>query len=226
MANRRWTSQFAFSMERQLVKLMGAVTQSGSTGTIAAKTTQGLTLTAVTMGSAANSITIAFTPGATAGAEVVTVTGTAISVQIDTGVSTVTQVRTAMNLSAACAALVTATGTSGSAVATASALPLLSGADTVFTNNTSSGTTQVPMTVTQIGTGVFKIALADSYASLLSASISLQKAAATDIMTQIQSSDVTTAQSVVFRVIAGATPTNLASGDKVFISLELRNSGT
>ncbi len=223
MASRRWTSQFAYSMERQLVKLMMAITQSGSTGVFAVKVTQGLTLTAVTMGSAGNSITIAFTAGATAGSEVVTVTGNAISVQIETGVSTVTQVRTALNASTAAAALVATTGTSSSTVATASALPLLTGADTVFTT-TNSGTIQCPMTVTQTGTGVFQIALADKYNALLGASITIQDTTADDLITQIKSSDVSGAQTVVFRVQAGATPTNLADTDKLFISLELRNS--
>ncbi len=96
--------------------------------TAASKVTQGLTLTAVAnLGAGGNAITIAFTAGAVAGSEVVTVTGNAISVQISTGVSTVTQVRTAMQAAAACTALVTTTGTSSSTVATASALPLLGG---------------------------------------------------------------------------------------------------
>lgn len=225
MAQRRWTSQFAYSMERMLVKLPESITQSGSTGAFAAKVTQGLTLTAVTMGSAGNSITIAFTAGGTAGSEVVSVSGNAISVQIDTGVSSITQVRTALNASAAAAALVTTTGTSASAVVAASALPLLSGADTVFTTS-NSGTIQTPMTITQTGTGIFKIALADSYNTLLGISIMIQKASATDVQPQIISSDVTTAQSVTFRILAGATPTNLASGDKLFIELSLRNSAS
>lgn len=96
--------------------------------TKASKVTQGLTLTAVAnLGAGGNAITIAFTGGAVAGSEVVTVTGNAISVQISTGVSTVTQVRTAMQAASACTALVTTTGTSASTVATASALPLLGG---------------------------------------------------------------------------------------------------
>jgi len=98
------------------------------TETAASKVTQGLTLTAVAnLGAGGNSITIAFTGGATAGAEVVTVTGNAISVQIQSGTSTVTQVRTAMQAAAACTALVTTTGTSASTVSTASALSLLGG---------------------------------------------------------------------------------------------------
>lgn len=68
-----------------------------------------------------NTITVAYTAGGTAGSEVVTVVGQAISVQIASGVSTVTQVRTAVNASAAAAALVTATGTSASTVSTTAA---------------------------------------------------------------------------------------------------------
>lgn len=101
------------------------------TTTQAAVTTQGLTLTAVDdpngVDTNGNNITIAFTPGATAGSEVVTVVGQAISVQIATGVSTVTQVRTAMQAASACTALVTTTGTSSSTVATASAVNLTGG---------------------------------------------------------------------------------------------------
>lgn len=88
--------------------------------TAAAQTKGGVTITAVAnLGASGNSITLTYTTGGTAGAEVVTVTGTAISVQIESTVSTITQVRTAINLSAAAAALVTATGTSGSAVSAA-----------------------------------------------------------------------------------------------------------
>lgn len=96
--------------------------------------TQGLTLTAVLAadgegGVASNSITIAFTSGGTAGAEVVTVVAKAISVKIASGTSTVTQVRTAMQAAAACTALVTTTGTSAATVAAAVAVTLTGGAD-------------------------------------------------------------------------------------------------
>lgn len=96
--------------------------------TAASKVTQGLTLTAVAnLGASGNSITIAFTGGGTAGAEVVTVIGNAISVQIQSGTSTVTQVRTALQASPAATALVTTTGTSASTVSTAGATNLLGG---------------------------------------------------------------------------------------------------
>jgi hypothetical protein len=97
------------------------------TSTAATRVTQGLTLTAVATDNTGNLISIRFTGGATAGAEVVTVVGNAITVQVESGVSTVTQVRTAMQAEAACTALVTTTGTDTATVATASALLLTGG---------------------------------------------------------------------------------------------------
>lgn len=80
----------------------------------------GVTITAVAgLGAGGNSITLTYTTGGTAGAEVVSVVGNDISVQIQSTVSTITQVRTAINAFPAAAALVTATGTSGTAVAAA-----------------------------------------------------------------------------------------------------------
>lgn len=87
----------------------------------------GVTYTAVATNNTGNLISVAYTAGATAGSEVVTVVGNAISVQIETGVSTITQVRTAVNAAAPAAALVTATGTSGTAVVTATATFLAGG---------------------------------------------------------------------------------------------------
>lgn len=99
-----------------------------SAETAAAKDVDGVTSTAVAgLGAAGNSITVAYTGGATAGAEVVTVVGNAISVQIEDGVSTITQVRTAINASGAAAALVTATGTSATPVDVTAATALEGG---------------------------------------------------------------------------------------------------
>lgn len=96
--------------------------------TAASATKGGVTYTAVAnLGAAGNDITVTYTGSGTAGAEEVTVVGSAISVKLQNGVSTITQVRTAVNLSAAAAALVTATGTSGTGVATATATSLSGG---------------------------------------------------------------------------------------------------
>lgn len=64
---------------------------------IASLVEQDLTFTAVARGTSGNDITIEYTDGATAGAEVVTVVGNAISIQIDDGVSTATQIKAAFD---------------------------------------------------------------------------------------------------------------------------------
>lgn len=213
-----------YSMERQPVNLMGS-SSPGSVGAFASKTTQILVLTAVTMGSAGNSITIAFTGGGTAGAEVVSVSNLAISVRIESGVSTVTQVRTALNASPAAAALVSTVGTNAATVVSAAALPLLGGADTAFTSVGMKG-----MTMSQIGTGIYKISIADPYAALLSAQIMLGRSSAVDLKAQIKSVNTlatgSNPQSIIFRIIAVATETNLASGDIMYIDIKLRNSSS
>lgn len=95
----------------------------------ALKVVQDITYTAKKGGEGGNAITIQYTTGATAGAEVVTVTGNAIVVQIQTGVSTATQVSAAIGGSAAALALITRaiTGTGATAQVTAAAVPLLGG---------------------------------------------------------------------------------------------------
>lgn len=222
LANRLFTSQFIPNFERQPVMLMGSILQT-DLGDFATLVASGITYLAKTMGAAGNSITIALVAGGTAGAEVVTVTGTAISVQIESAVSTRTQVKTAIDGNTAAAALISVSVASGGTAATlVAATPLASGDDTDFTVVGCKG-----FVVTQTGTGVYKIALANSYSALLSADIMLLRAAAVDLMPQLQSQDVSAAsQSIVFRMQAAATPTNMANSDQLFIKLMLRNSST
>jgi hypothetical protein len=98
-------------------------------GVAASLVVQDLTYTADLRGTAGNAITIAYTAGGTAGAEVVTVVGSAISVSIQTGVSTATQVKTAVDASAPASALISVavTGTGSNAQVTAAATPLAGG---------------------------------------------------------------------------------------------------
>lgn len=233
MANRRFTSQFNYSWEQYPVTLSGTykVTAIGSAAVLV---TQGITVTAGLFGVGGNSITIAFTAGATAGAEVVTVSGNAISVQIETGVSTVTQVRTAINASAAAAALVSASGTSGSAVVTASALPLATGASTTFTVVGGTG-----MTLTQAATGFYWMTLADSYPNLIGANIMFQSSASNlDLHAVIHSQTVSAAvdpnvnpnsgtntnPKIKFKTISTTTRTDVAVNDTILVTFRLRNS--
>lgn len=218
MANRRFTSQFSYSFEKQPVKLMGSIIQTDA-GAFATLVDNGITWTAVTMGADGNDITVALVAGGTAGAEVVTVSGTAISVQIEDGVSTRTQVETAVEASVAASALVGINVASGGTAATLlAATALASGDDTDFTSTLKG------MSVSQIGTGVYQIDLEDSYKDLIGCSIMLKRAAAVDLMPQLQSVDVVTDKQIIFRMQAAATPTNMANSDQLFIELTLRNS--
>lgn len=199
---------------------MGSFAQSGSTGAFATLVDNGITWTAKRMGTYGNDITVAIVAGGTAGAEVVTVSGKAISVQVESGVSTRTQVLTAVQASTEASALVGISVASGATAATLlAATPLASGVDTAFTAVCNG------MTLSQIGTGIFEIAIPNSYNALLSASIMLQRASgAVDLVAQISAADVLTAKIIDFRMLTGATPTNLASGDILYIHFILRNS--
>lgn len=118
-----------------------APTFSGATATLAftvpAETAASRTLqsaltftAAANQGASGNNITITFTAGGTAGAEVVTVLGTAITIQVESGVSTANQVKTAYDLVAAAVALaaVAVVGGHGSdAISAAAVLPLQNG---------------------------------------------------------------------------------------------------
>jgi hypothetical protein len=90
----------------------------GAAATAATCVVQGITITAAATGVTANGKTFTATTGATAGSEVVTVTAGSVSVQIEEGVSTITQVRTALNLVTDFSDLYTATGTSSTTVRT------------------------------------------------------------------------------------------------------------
>ena len=104
----------------QVNAVVNSTAQTAATGVQAVGTLGGVTYTAnvipTGLDSLGNGYTVTYTTGATAGAEVVTVVGTDISVQIQSGVSTITQVRTAVNANVSAAALVTATGTSATVV--------------------------------------------------------------------------------------------------------------
>lgn len=221
MASRRFTSQFSFSYEKQPVRAMLQATLT-DVGAFATITKGGVSGTAVTMGAAGNSITLTYTTGGTAGAEVVTVSGNAISVQLESGVSTITQVRTALNASTPAAALAAFTGTSATTVAAAAASSFSGGDDSDFTLVQGLGQS---IALTQTGTGAFTLTLPDKYSALIGASITLGRSSgAVDLVAQIAAADVSSAKTVTFRTLTAATPTNLAVSDVLWITLDLRNN--
>lgn len=215
MANRRFF-QFLYSKTPMLTAIQGSISIVQEVK--ASLVTQGVTLTAVAFGTSGNSISIAFTPGATAGAEVVTVVGNAISVQIDTGVSTVTQVRTAINASVPAAALVLATGTNVSTVATAAALFLAGGINGVSSSSINGAS------AAQTGVGTYTITLADSYNALISAGFQVQAATAVDLVPQMVSQTVGSTNLIVVKLLAGATATDPSAALTLYCDLFLRNS--
>ena len=156
--NKYTRSQFVYSTYGKPVMIAGTMVLAVPVQ--ASLVNQGVTITSDVLGSAGNSITYAVTGGGTAGSEVVTVSGNAISIQIQSGVSTVTQVRTALNASTEAAALITASGTSGSAVtAPVAATALSGGVDGVSSSNFGS----LVASAVRTGVGTFLITFSDQY---------------------------------------------------------------
>lgn len=216
MANKR-AQQFLWNYNPMLTMICGSISVVQEVK--ASVVTQGITLTADAFGTSGNLISIAFTAGGTAGAEVVTVVGNAISVQIDSGVSTVTQVRTAINAAGASAALVDATGTSAATVSAAAAVFLTGGIDGVASSSMNGVSS-----VVQSGVGTYTITLEEKYNAFLGAQFQVLAASAVDLVPQLVSADVTSAKTIVFKLLAGATPTDPSAALTVYPLILVRNS--
>lgn len=212
-------SQFLFSTIGQPVYIGG--TNAIVSPAKATLVNQGVTLTALVAGSAGNSITYAVTGGGTAGAEVVTVVGSAISIQIESGVSTVTQVRTALNAFPAASLLILATGTSAVAVtAPVSVTPLAGGTDGSVTNDCGNLVTSI----VRSGVGQYTLTLANNYNAAQFVAFKLVLAAPANLIPQLQSVDVVNTKQIVVNLLNSATKTDLTtSGSLIFTSI-LNNS--
>lgn len=218
MANRLF-KQFFYSLTNNLVGLHGSITFGVPVA--ATLVNQGVTYLADVLGDEGNAITIALTSGGTAGAEVVTVTGNAISVQIEVGVTTRTQLKTAIDASAPASALISVSVTSGgTAVAAVLAATNLAGGTDDISDLSMKGVTSV----NKLAAGEYVITLDDSYQELLSAQFTLQAATPVDLVPQIESADVLSAKTIKVNLMAGATPTDPAADVKLYMALRLRNS--
>lgn len=219
--NKYLRSQFVYSTYGKPVMIAGSMALVQTVK--ATLVNQGVTLTAFAFGAAGNSITYAVTDGAVAGAEMVTVVGNAISIQIQSGVSTVTQVRTAINASVSAALLVTATGTSGSAVtAPVAATNLSGGVDGVASKTFGS----LVSTATRTGVGQYTIVFSDSYNKVKSIDCQFLAATPVDLVPQISS--VTTSGGLVtgcvINLLTAATPTEVAAPATLFVNIILNAS--
>ena len=218
MANRLFRSQFLYSFFKQPVKLAGYVNFVAPVK--ASLVEQGVTLTAVQYGLGGNDITLEIENGATAGAEVITVTGNAILATIELGVSTITQVRTAINAEPTAAALVVATGTSATTVDNASGPTNLAGAVEAAASFYAPGVESIE----QNGAGTFDITLQDKYNRLVGAKFQMQATSAVDLVPQIVSESVDNTKIVKVKLLAAAVATDPGANQKMFFELMLNNS--
>lgn len=216
MANRLF-NQFLFSFTKMLTSIHGQINLVQAVK--AAVTAQGMTYTADAFGVSGNLITVTLVGGGTAGAEVVTVVGNAISVQIQSGVTTQAQLKTALDASVPAAALISVAVASGStAVSAATAVTLTGGVDGVQADSIMGAT------VARTGVGQYTVTLADKYHALMDCQLTLEAATPVDLVPQILSHDVSGAKTIVFSLLAGATPTEVAAPCKVHFKAFLRNS--
>lgn len=182
-------------------------------------TDQGMTYTAVALGPAGDGITITLTAGGTAGAEVVTVVGRAISVQIEDGVTTQTQLKTAIDASAPAHALISVAVASGATpVDAATAVTTSGGAYLV-----ASSYCPWASSVTHTGTGQITIVLVDAFVALVNIQAQLLAATAVDLVPQIKSADVASTKTIVLSLLTGATPTNPTAAATLYLSIRAIN---
>lgn len=216
--NKYTRSQFVYSTYGKPVMIAGTMVLAVPVQ--ASLVNQGVTITSDVLGSAGNSITYAVTGGGTAGSEVVTVSGNAISIQIQSGVSTVTQVRTALNASTEAAALITASGTSGSAVtAPVAATALSGGVDGVSSSNFGS----LVASAVRTGVGTFLITFSDQYNSIQSANCQFGSPTAQAIVPQI--SDFLSGNGgFQISLLSGSTPTDVTDVSLLYFNAILNAS--
>lgn len=78
--------------------------------------------------------------------------------------------------------------------------------------------------VAKSGTGQYTITLEDAYVAMLSATATVKAATAVDLVAQVASYDVTSAKTVVVKLLAGASATEPSAVTEVHFMLALRNS--
>lgn len=80
--------------------------------------------------------------------------------------------------------------------------------------------------ISRSSTGLYVVTLQDKYVRLMHASVQIMSASAEDAVSQLVSEDVDVAQTISFRIIKGSDGlvVDPASGDKLFIKIDLKNS--
>jgi hypothetical protein len=218
MAN-SYLNQFIYTLLKKPVLLAGSA--SFVDAVAASVVIQDLTYTANAVDASGNSISIVYVGGGTAGSEVVTVTGNAIEVEIEDGVSTATEIKTAIEAEAAADALVSVTvsGTSSNAQDIHLETFLAGGLDFAYQLNNFKGVESIEY----LDEGEFIIHLADAYQKLLFAKASVESSTNTDLVAQLISSDVGNKE-IEVNLNQGATPKNPSNGAVVHFEILLSDS--
>lgn len=94
-----------------------------------------------------------------------------------------------------------------------------SGAPTLVTAS-SAGCASISRT----SAGLYVLTLQDKYYSLKHASFHIQTPTAEDIVTHLSAESVASAKTVTFRCTTDAVATDPASGDTIYVALQLKNS--
>lgn len=217
MANSRtFKQQFLWNYLKGFVKVVAELNLVAAVkATVVA---QGITYTAKLFGVSGNLITVTLTAGGTAGAEVVTVVGNAISVQIETGVSTRTQVKAAIDGAAAAAALVAVSVTSGGTAATAAAAVTLAGG----IDGVASFYGPAVLSAVRSGVGEYTIVLQDAYVKFMGAHMTMLAATPVNLVPQIKSFTPST-KTLVVNLNSGATPTEVAAVSALYLEMNFRH---
>ena len=77
--------------------------------------------------------------------------------------------------------------------------------------------------VARTGTGAYTITLTDVYPALVGANIIISKATAADLVPQINSVNLSS-KTISFRLLTGATPTDLAEAGSFYVTLIFKNT--
>lgn len=213
----KYAQQFLGSLYRNLTGLHGSVSLVQQVK--ATLVTQGITLTAASFGTIGNNVTFTVTGGAVAGAETVSVSGNAITVRVESGVSTITQVSTALQASTAAVALAVTTSTGTAGVSTATVLPLAGGIDGVVSQNIVGVDS-----VVQSGVGELTLTLNRAWPSHLWTKCQLLSATPQDLNPQVISSLLLTTKVTKINLLAGATPTDPTSACTLYVGIWFRDS--
>ncbi len=215
----KYAQQFLGSLYRNLTGLHGSLAYTAQVK--ATLTTQGILLTAASFGTVGNNVTFTVTPGATAGAETVSVTGSAITVQVETGVSSITQVATALQASTAAVALAVTTSTGAGTVATHAVLSLAGGVNAGVTSNII-GVSSAAVT----GTGEITLTLDRKWPFHLWTKCMMKSSTPQDLIPQVESSSLVTGQTTKIQLLTGATPTEPTSDCSLYVGIWFRDSST